>query len=184
MQSEIVQGSTLNWRVDVPDYPASAGWALRLVLNPRAGGTVYTVNSSADGDAHLVQIQAGVTEAWPAGAYAWQLWALNGGEQYALDQYRGQLRIVPGLLTAAAGTDTRSDAEIALDNVRATIRGTTSTGVLSYTINGRELRRYGVEELLALESKLATDVERERSAAAMAAGRPSARKVYVRMGRA
>jgi len=184
MQNEIVQGATLNWRVEVAEYPASSGWALTLALNPRAGGANYTVASIADGDAHLLQTAADITTTWSSGQYAWQLWAIKGAEQYPLDQYRGQLRVVPNLLTAPAGTDTRSDAETALDAVRQTLRGTVSAGVLSYTINGRELRRYSIPELIQLESKLATDVAREAAAAAMAAGRPNPRRVRVRMARA
>jgi hypothetical protein len=182
MQSTIVAGDTLNYRAVLADYPASAGWTLKLRLVPRGTGTPITITATPDGDDYLVQKAAADTASWTPGEYSWHYYVEQGAERYPAD--RGQLTVRPDPATMSAGVDTRTAAEIALDNVRATIRGTTSTGVLSYTINGRELRRYGVEELLALETKLATDVERERSAAALAAGRPSARKVYVRMGRA
>ena len=182
MQTSIVAGETLNYRASLADYAASAGWALRLVLTPRAGGTVQTVDSTASGDDHLIQATATTTGGWAAGLYGWEIWAINGAEQYRVDA--GQLQVWPGLLAASAGTDTRSDAQIALDAVRQTIRGTATAGVLSYTIGGRQLQRYSISELIELETRLISDVRREADAAARAAGRPSSRKVYVRMGRA
>jgi len=182
MQSPIVAGETFNYRASVALYPASAGWVLSLVLNPRAGGLNITVTGTASGDEHLLQATAATTASWAAGLYGWELWVVRDAEKYRIDA--GQIRVRPSLLSAAAGTDTRSDAEIALDAVTQTINGTATAGVLSYAINGRELRRYSMEELLALQSKLANDVRAEHDQAARQAGRPSSRKVYVRMGRA
>lgn len=182
MQTQLVAGETLNYSATVADYPASAGWVVTLYLNPRAGGTNRSVAGTADGDAHLLQAASGITSAWAAGTYGWEIWAELAGERYRIEA--GQLEVLPSLVSAAAGTDTRSAAEIALDAVRQTIRGTATAGVLSYAINGRELRRYSMVELIVLETKLAGDVRREQDATRMAAGLRTSRKVYVRMGRA
>lgn len=180
----IKQGVTYSWLATIADYPypASAGWSLRLVLNPRAGGSVITINSTASGDDHLIQLAASTTATYAAGEYGYEIYAIKAAEQYDLES--GQLTIRPGLLVAAAGTDTRSAAEVGLDNVRAMIRGTATQGVKRYSIGGRELERYTIAELIQLESKLSNDVRGEQAAAAMAAGRPNPRKVHVRMGRA
>lgn len=182
MHTSITAGETFNYRASVALYPASQGWALRLAMNPRAGGAVITVDSAASGDHHLLQVAASTTASWVAGLYGWELWAILGTEQYRLEA--GQLKVLPSLLSAAAGTDTRSGAEIALDAVTQTINGTATAGVLSYSINGRQLQRYGMDELMALQNKLANDVRNERDQAARDAGRPTSRKIYGRMGRA
>ena len=75
-------------------------------------------------------------------------------------------------------------AQIGLDAVRAVLRGTAAAGVLSYSIAGRTLQRYSIPELIALESKLASDVKQEQRAADLAAGLGDPSKVYVRLGRA
>ena len=182
MQDQIVAGETLNYRAVAADYPASAGWVVTMYLNPRAGGTATSVSSTASGDDHLLQVSAATTAGWAAGWWAWETWAAKASERYRLEA--GQLQVVAGLIGAAAGTDTRSEAQIGLDNVRSMIRGTASLGVKRYRIGGRELERYDIGELLKLESKLANDVLREQAADAMATGRPNPRKLHVRMGRA
>lgn len=182
MPASLVAGETLNYRASVADYPASAGWVLTLYINPRAGGTAHNLSSTADGDEHLLQAASSTTAAWVAGKYAWEIWAALGSERYRLEA--GQLQVLPSLIGAAAGLDTRSEAEVALDNVRQTIRGTATTGVLSYEINGRQLRRYAMTELLALQSSLAREVAAEANARRIQAGLSSSRKVVVRMSRA
>lgn len=182
LQNTIVQGETLNYIATLAEYPASAGWSLRLIMNPRAGGSVVTVNSSASGDDHLIQVAAATTTAWAAGDYGFEVWAIKAAEQYRVDS--GQLQVLPGLMAAAAGTDTRTAAAIGLANVQAMIRGTATSGVRRYRIAGRELERYDIAQLIELESKLKSEVQREQAAAAMAAGRPNPRKLQVRLGRA
>lgn len=159
MQDRIVAGETFNYSAEVADYPASAGWALRLMLNPRAGGTVLTVDSVASDDAHLLRAPAATTLTWLAGDYAAELWAIRGTEQYRIQ--RGQLIIEQSLLQAAGGLDTRTKAERDLDAVDAMISGKAGSGVQSYTIAGRSLANYPLRDLMALQAKLQRDVDRE-----------------------
>ncbi len=162
MQDQLYTGETLNYTSTLPDYPASSGWGLTLVLNPRTGGAVITFNSAASGDEHLVQVAASATAAWAPGTYAWEIWAIKALEKYRIDA--GQIQILQGLLGAAAGVDTRSLAEKALDNVTTLLHGKATSGVLSYQINGRQLSSYSMNELLKLEAKLKADVNAEYTA--------------------
>jgi hypothetical protein len=181
LQSRLVAGETLNYRLTVADYPASAGWAMRLILNPRAGGTVITVNGTADGDEHLIQIQAGVTVNWTPGQYAWEIWAINGGEQYQVEG--GQIQIVPGLIGAVAGADTRTQAQKALDDARAALAAWTPTQ-RRYRIAGREMEFNDSAAILRVISYWENECKREEAAQALAAGRPNPRRLLVRLGRA
>lgn len=179
MQSQIVAGETLNYRAVAASYPASAGWVVTLYLNPRAGGTATSVASTADGDDHLLQVAAATTAGWAPGWWAWETWAALGGERYRLEA--GQLQVVAGLIGAAAGTDTRSDAEKALAAVTAMLAGKAGSGVESYRINGRELRSYPLPDLLRLQQQLRRDVQAEQTAANIAAGLGGRQRFVVRM---
>lgn len=179
MQSNIVAGETLNYRATLADYPASAGWSVRLILNRRAGGSVQTVNSTADGDDHLVQAPAALTVTWSPGDYAWELWAIKSAEQYRVDA--GQIRVQQGLISADAGLDTRSAAEKGLEAIDAVLLGKATSGVLSYQINGRELRSYELQDLLRLQAAYRRDVAAERAAARVAAGLGGRQRFVVRM---
>lgn len=181
MQNQIVAGETLNYRAVAPDYPASAGWVVTLYINPRAGGTATSVVGTADADDHLLQVTAVTTANWAAGWWAWETWAALGGERYRLEH--GQLQVVPGLIGAAAGTDTRSQAQRALDDAKAALAAWTPT-TKRYRINGREMEFNGVADILQVISHWENEVRREANAEAMAAGRPNNRKLVVSLGRA
>jgi len=181
MQNQIVAGETLNYRAIAPDYPASAGWVVTLYLNPRAGGTATSVSSTADGDDHLLQVSATTTASWDAGAWGWETWAALGAERYRLEH--GQWEVVPGLIGAAAGTDTRSQARRALDDAKAAFAAWTPT-TRRYKIGAREMEFSSTAEIIQVISYWENEVRREENAAGMAAGRPDKRKVHVRLGRA
>jgi hypothetical protein len=181
MQNQIVAGETLNYRAVTPDYPASAGWVVTLYLNPRAGGTATSVAGVASGDDHLLQVGAGTTQNWAAGAWGWETWAAKDGERYRLEA--GQLDVVPGLIGAAAGIDTRTQAEKALDDARAALAAWSPT-TRRYRIGGREMEFNAPADIIAVISHWETAVKAERAAASMASGRPNPRKLHVRMGRA
>lgn len=185
--TKLIAGDSLDFVTAVAAYPASDGWTLSYRLVPRFAtptqapitltATTYQVSD------YRVQETPATSAAWAAGAYGWASYVSKSGQRITLEQ-AGELTIAPDPGAIVQGIDTRSDAQIGLDNVRAVLRGRASDGVLSYTINGRSLQRYGVAELLLLESKLAADVSRETRAAALAAGRYDPRKVYARVARA
>lgn len=181
MQAQLVIGETLNYTATAPQYPASDGWVLRLLLNPRAGGTVSTTDSTPSGDAHALTVSAAFTSNWTPGDYAWELWALYGTEQYRVDA--GQLKVVQGLLGASAGADNRSQAESALAAAKAALAAWTPS-TKSYTIGGRSMTFNSAGEIIQVISHWENEVRRERDAARMAAGLKSSRKVHVRMPRA
>lgn len=181
LTNRIKQGVTYSWLATIDDYPypASEGWSLRLVMNPRAGGPIITVNSTASGDEHLVQISAAVTATYAAGEYGYEIYAIKAAEQYDLEA--GQLTIVPGLLVAPAGTDTRSQAEQALAALQSVMSGTASSSTKRYRINGRELEHYSPEELIKLHGFYERKVAEERRAAGLQDGRGSVRKILVQV---
>lgn len=182
MQDRIVIGDTLNFPTTVPDYLASDGWTLSYRLIQRTTGTPIELTAITDpdnADGYAVQASAATTAGWAAGEYSWASWVAKGAEVYSLGS--GTCTLLPNPRTAAAGLDVRSDAEIALANVRATIQGRATSAVLEYEIAGRRLKYIQIPELIALEDKLTAAVTAEKRLADAAKGYPDRRKVYVRM---
>lgn len=182
MQATIKAGTTLNYIATGDEYPASAGWVVTLYLNPRDGsGTPASVASTPSGDDHLLQVAPDITAEWAPGWWAWELMVERGGERYPCGE--GQLLVLASLRGAAAGVDTRSQAQRALDDARAALAAWTPT-TKRYRINGREMEFNSPADIIAIVTHWQNEVRRENDAAAMAAGRPNPRKLQVRMGRA
>lgn len=183
MYSSFTAGDTFELTTPLAAYPATAGWVLKFRLLPRdSAGAPIAITCTASGADHLASVAATATAAWVPGAYTWSSWVELGAASHSIEQ--GQITLRPDPRTYSGALDGRSEAEIGLANVQAMLRGKASTGVQAYTINGRELRRYSVDDLLKLEAKLSADVKREQAAAAMASGLPSRRRIMVRLANA
>lgn len=180
-QQTLIAGDSLNFVTATPDYPASAGWVLRYCLVPRTvGGTAITLTSIAEGDKHRVQVAATVTAIWVADNYTWTDWVELGLEKYTVEH--GQIVIRPDPRTAAAGYDGRSVAEKALADVQAAFAAWTPT-VRKYRIGEREREFNSKADVVGAIHFWQQEVAKERRAAALAAGLPDQRKVYVRINR-
>lgn len=165
MQAQLAAGTTLKSIVTLADYSAADGWVLSYRLAPRVAGTAIDITAAASGADHQVNVAKGTTANWPPGTYAVAAWVDNGTDRYSIDSEAGEIVITPNPATLAAGADQRSQAEIALANVQTLLQGKAGSGTMEYTINGRQLRSYSLPELMRLEAKLKTDVDRERVAA-------------------
>jgi hypothetical protein len=162
MLSRFAIGGNLEFTKTLAAYPASAGWVLSYRLVLKSGTGHLTFDAAADGDVHAVAVAAATTAAWTPGDYTWFSWVTLGAAVHNVET--GETTLLPNPRTATASLDLRSDAQTALDNVRATIRGTASANVLSYAISGRQLQHYSIQDLIVLESKLARAVQRETQA--------------------
>lgn len=166
MQSRIVAGDTLKpAAVTLADYPADDGWVLSYRLTPRSAGSAIEFSATASGAAHQVEVPAATTASWAAGDYTRTAWVTRGAERYSVPSQGGQVQIASNPASLAAGTDTRSAAEVSLAAVQAVLGGIASDGVLETQINGRQLRMMGMDELLKLESRLKSQVNEEDVAA-------------------
>lgn len=179
-QTTLVAGDSLNYAVTVPEYLPADGWSLKYRLVPRAANaSEFTITATASGGEYLVQVGPSQTANWTPGLYAWASWVERTGERYSIAQ--GQLTIKPDPAQIAAGTDTRSAAEIALEMVQIKLRGLATAAVESYTIAGRQLRNYPLADLVKLEAKLKSEVAAERRAAGIKDSTGTVRRVLVRM---
>jgi hypothetical protein len=174
----VTAGDTVQWLRQLADYPASDGWTLTYTLIN--GAAKITINSTPDGDAHLVAATAATSATWEAGSYDWQARATRGSgpSLEAATVAMGRMQVRPAF-GAATTLDARTTARQALDAVEAYMANGSNLQAASYTIGGRSLSRHSFTELLALRSRLRADVAREE---ALATGIDS-RRVYVRFGR-
>jgi len=163
-------GDSLQWERDFEKYPASAGWTLQYVLNNQANrivvssGDITTGNGSDEGssDGFFISIPNTETLGWAPGNYLWLAVLTNSGLGQRFTGAAGRVQILADILDASAPVDTRSQTEIALENVKAMLAGRANDGVQEYKIGDRELRRYSMSELLKLKSYYEAEVKRER----------------------
>lgn len=171
-------GDTLSWRLSLPTYPADDGWVLAYRLI-NAAATI-TIVASADGAAHLVQLPAATTAAYPAGAYTGVRTVTRGSDRFTLAPWSP--RVLPDL-AAASATDARGPAQRALDDLRAALlQWLSSNGhVQEYEIAGRKMRFASIDEI----NKRIALAQREAAAEAAATGLATSaarRRVLVRFG--
>ncbi len=152
-------GDTLDFTTTVVDYPAPT-WTLKYRLAP-ASGTPIDLTGTASGTDHRIQATATTSAGWAVGTYSWTAYVENGsGERYTLA--RGRLEIKSASASLAAGADTRTQAEIALDAIDAVLANRATVDQKRYEINGRSLERMSVAELLELRGYYAAKVNAER----------------------
>lgn len=140
--AKLTAGETLTVTQDIAD-------ALSAEVRV-GGGRASTHAMTQQGSTWTVNVD---TASWNAGLYTLQVWATFAGNVK-------RVITTDRLELAAALTvgDPRSQARIALDNIKAMLAGQAKEGVRRYRINNRELERYTVAELLALKSHFASEV--------------------------
>ncbi len=153
---QFAAGTTVCYRRRLVDYPASAGWTLRLHL---AGASVLAKSAAADGDDYVVSIAAADTAGgFVPGFYKWvERVSGVGGEVYEVA--KGSVTVLPNLAEATEGSE-QEWIERAVTALRAHIEGRLPAGMESYQIAGRVVAKMPVKEAVGLlatfESRLAS----------------------------
>lgn len=181
MQTELIAGDSLQFSTAVDSYPASAGWALSYRLVPRAGGAAITINATSSGDDYAVSVAAAATAGWTPGEYGWAAYVHQAGARYTVGT--GQISIKPDPATMAAGTDTRSQAERAVADLKAALAAWSPVRK-SYAIGDVQMTFNSTADILQLLSFWESALLRERQAAALARGTANPNKIFVRSARA
>lgn len=183
--AEIRIGDTVIF--DVPSFANSIGTTIDNTYTLTWYGRTNTAEKGASvtatnqGDGWRVTIPSTTTADWVAGDWYFQLVAVSGFLQYLAGE--GQFKAIASL--AYAGTpgafDGRSRAQVDLDQVQAAIRTILDGGaVQSYSIAGRNLSKYALADLLALETKLKAEVKREQTADLIRNGHGNPHNLFVR----
>ena len=150
---KIIRNSTASCFLELNGYTPVEGWALTLAL--RGEGKADALGVAADAG-WSVDIPTDLV----VGHYWWQVIVNRGGEQFV--PLSGELEITPDLLSLDTGFDGRSEAQKGLDAVESALANKATKDQLSYKINGRELQRYSVSDLLQLRTFFVNKVRREK----------------------
>ena len=178
--SSITVGDSLSRAVNVPGYPASDGWTLHYRLISTVSGTPVQLDSTADGDDHVITALAATTALWVSGNYSWSAWVTNAALK-SITILTGSVRLLPNPRVATAPLDLRTDAEIALEAAEDALAAWDGK-IQSYTIGGRSVTFASEQKVKDTIAYWKAKVQRERRAARMAAGLPDPRKHLVRLG--
>jgi hypothetical protein len=179
--AQIIAGDTLQFRTSVPDYPADAGYTLTYRLVPRAAGAPIEIVATADGAEYVVSAAASATAAWTPGEYSWHAYVEQGGARYT--KGTGAVTILPDPAAIAAGTDTRTQAEIALAAAKQALAAW-SPLTKAFTIGDVSKTFNTPAEIRQVITYWQGVVDAERAAADRAAGRPNRSRYYVGFRRA
>lgn len=178
----IVAGDTIKWSEPATGVYSSPTWTRTVSLRHPTMTPAINVVGAANAGGWDFTISATTSANIGTGVVYVQDYVSAGAERYTLAT--AEIECVANAAAASGTFDGRTQSEIDLDSVRAAIRAKIAGGdVQEYTIGGRSLKKMAMADLLALESKLKSDVQSERRARRVAAGLNSGRNVFVRFGR-
>jgi hypothetical protein len=139
-------GTTVSYRRQLSDYPASSGWVLTAYL---AGVKVAETIAVADGNDHVVTWAAADTDDLTAGVYHYvERVSLAGVARDVVSRY---VTVLADIAAATAGSE-QDWLERAVAALKAHIEGRLPTGMESYQIAGRAVSRMPVKEAVELLS--------------------------------
>lgn len=167
-------GDQWEWTVTNGNYPASAGWVMAYVLINAT--SKINVTCSASGDNHVVDFDASSVE---PGSYQYQQYFTLSGERKTADS--GFVDVKPDFSVETV-YDGRSHVKKTLDAIEANIEGVASKSQQSYSIEGRSLSRYSMEELLSLKREYERLWQQELKVDAVANGKNPGGRVQLKLG--
>ena len=184
--SEIRAGDTIQWRDgagldNLGNTVDSASYTLTYWLRTNTATDGASVVGTVYGTGWQFSLAAGVTADFDAGTWYWQAIATKADSTITLGS--GQLLVKAALTYSGTPTalDGRSQTQKDLDAVQAAIRAILNGGVVKqYTIGNRSLTKYDLADLLALETKLKADLNREQRAQMIANGLGNPFNLFVR----
>ena len=186
--SKIRAGDILQWRdsekQDVFGKAISSpDWSVTYYLRTNKSSEGATVTSSAYLSGWQFTVASSVTTNFAAGTWYYQAVAdKSSNEKQTIDS--GQIEVLPSLAYTGSTFkpfDGRSQIAKDLELVQTAIRNLASGGVIKeYKIGTRSAKKYEMEELILLESKLKAELKREEAAELVANGRGNPRNLFVR----
>lgn len=197
MIESIIAGDTLDFTVEVGDYPACDGWTLKYRLTPRftspvQAPIVLTAATNADGKRYDVQVGPATTAAYAAGYYSVARWVEKAGARQTLSGLLGaelggpigQLKVFADPALTAQGFDSRSQARKAVDDLKAALATFHATRgrVKSYTIGNRSMEFETSEEILTMLNFWLRELAHEEAGERLNTGlQGSSAKIQVRL---
>jgi hypothetical protein len=152
----------------------------------RGTGAALDLNGVTNGSGwkfSLTTVQSAALNATAANVmWYWNAYASKSGERVLAGE--GQITIKPNFASLATSYDGRTQAEKDFEAVKAEITNRISGGAtLEYSIGNRQLKKEPIAELIKLQDRLKTEINRQRAAQRIANGQGNPGKVMVRFRR-
>jgi hypothetical protein len=181
---QLSAGDSITWQDDAAhdnlgNVLSSDVWTLHYYL--RAGTQALNLTGVANGPGWKTSIASADSAPLTPGVFYWQASVSNGSQRITLGT--GTIKIIADLAFSGspADFDGRSDNEKALDAINAEISARLNGGTAEeYTIGNRSLKKTPMKDLIAMQSRYNTIVQRERQAQKIAQGLGNPRQMYVR----
>lgn len=172
----ITAGETLEWTKTVPDFPATTH-TLKYALQKAGQTALIAITATASGSDYAVAVAASVTVLYTPGVYTWTSYVESGATREVVE--RGSVTILPAVTTAQASTH----ATRTLALIEAAIEGRIPNGLESTNIDGQQLDRIPMMDLMRLRSVYQNLVAQEANRAGIAAGLGNRRNHFARFTR-
>lgn len=174
----LTAGDTWTWTKVLSDWSASDGWVLSYDLRK---GNLPKIVITATGSAttHTVSVSAATTAAYDPGEWYWQSFVTYSGQRFSIE--KGRFTVAPNY-AGTASFDPRSQVRRTLDAINATLEGTAASDDGKLVVDGMEIGRRSVADLLLLQSRFQALYQQEVAAERIAAGLPGRRQIVCRMG--
>ncbi len=178
-------GDTVRWRDDpgvnwLNESVSNTDYTFKYYLRSLFGSLIVTGTNYGLGWEFVIS----ATESATLNAGIWTFHGVAskaGGDDVTLQ--RGRLKVEASLVytgTTPVRFDSRTTAEIDLENVKEAIRQIVINKAAEYTIGDRTFKYIDLAELRRRESQLKAEVVREQKADMIASGKGDPHKYYVR----
>ncbi len=161
--TKLVAGAAWSITETLTDYPADQ-YDLKVKIKAKiTGATVKTLIATADGTDFIISADALTTAAYTKGWYSAQILIYNTGTDVLIDMLSADMYIDKLL---ADSEETRSDDEIILDSIIATLKNsaTREQGAIQ-TPSGTQITYRSLQELNELKDTYTAKVNRARKLA-------------------
>lgn len=178
--SEIVVGDFIQWKRSdlVAHYPTDSYTATYIARITGGGNTEIQLTGTAYNGSYLFTADSVTSSDFVPGYYHWQLEILRNSDNNRIVIDRGAFTAIVDL--DQGGADPRSHAEIMLTKIESLLEGKADSDVSNYSIQGRSLTKFGLDELLQWRDYYKSEVARQKRLEEIKLGRKTASTVKVR----
>lgn len=182
--TEIRAGDTYTYTVSSSDYPASAGWKLKVTLNNSSTFKQVDATTNADGESYDVTLKSADTDDFAAGVCQ-IVEAVESGSGASLIRhtiFSGTLTILPNIAGASAAFDSRTTARKMLDAIETITLADFAKGHVTLSIGDRSITFRTWDEMMRARSSLKREVAAEETAEAIKLGLEPNKPIRTRFG--
>jgi hypothetical protein len=173
---QITAGDTISFTKSLVNYPASAGWSLKYILN--GGADPITFTSTASGDDHVILVSAATTAQWLPADYEMSGFAENAGVRNPF--YLATLAVSTNVEAVDPG-DTRTHAQKMIVKLEAQLEKMAEDDIIDSSVEGTEIRREARKEIYTMRKKYQRERESEIAAENIKNGKESGRRIVTRL---